>query len=384
MIPSSIVARRSSASASATAHSTFSLGAAHRAAIERFLRYLDTERTASAHTLTNYQRDLRQFFQWSPAPPTQKDIPPKPGWLNSLRKKSPLGEGSRLKGEGRNKIVDADKIDSLSLHPSPSTQTGVFQQPVKDRPLQAISPMDIRQFVAQLGSTRASPRTIARKLSCLRSFLRFLCREGTLTTNPALSVPNPRQHKRLPSFLDERQVVHLLQTPTTQTWRGLRDRAILETLYSTGIRASELVGLNLEDIDAISGTVVVRGKGKKERLCPIGETALHAIRDYLAARPSQKKLRIPDAVFVSQKKTRLTLRQVDRLMVRYVQQAQLPRSIHPHSLRHSFATHLLDHGADLRSIQELLGHSSLSTTQIYTHVSAQRLKKVYDQTHPRA
>ncbi len=242
--------------------------------------------------------------------------------------------------------------------------------------------LDIRRFVAQLSTAHASRRTIARKLSCLRSFFRYLCREGTLEHNPAAAVPTPKLERRLPQFLDEQQVVRLLDAPPTNTWRGLRDRAMLETLYSTGTRVSELVGLNLDDLDEISGTMLVRGKGKKERLCPIGETALRAIRSYLAKRP--KTLRVPYAIFVSQKGTRITTRQVDRLLVRYVRQAQLPAAIGPHALRHSFATHLLDRGADLRSVQELLGHANLTTTQIYTHVTAQRLKKIYDQVHPRA
>ena len=245
-----------------------------------------------------------------------------------------------------------------------------------------ISPLDIRRFVSHLSTAALARRTIARKLSCLRSFFRFLCREGTLEHNPAEAVPTPRLEKRLPSFLDERQVATLLAMPAAKKWQGLRDLAILETLYSTGMRVSELTGLSLEDLDEISGTVVVRGKGKKERLCPIGETALRAVRRYLGKRP--KALRVPYALFVSQKGTRLTVRQVDRLIANYVKRAQLPSSISPHSLRHSFATHLLDRGADLRSVQELLGHASLSTTQIYTHVTPQRLKKIYDQAHPRA
>jgi tyrosine recombinase XerC len=249
---------------------------------------------------------------------------------------------------------------------------------------EAVSPLDVRRFVAHLSAQGQSRRTIARRLSCLRSFFRYLCREGTLERNPAEPVPTPRLDKRLPSFLDERQAARLLEAPPRKKWQGLRDRAMLETLYSTGIRASELVGLNLEDVDEIAGTTIVRGKGKKERLCPIGGTALKAIRRYLAKRPSAKRLRVPYALFVSQKGTRLTVRQVDRLIAGYVKLAGLPASISPHSLRHSFATHLLDRGADLRSVQELLGHASLSTTQIYTHITPQRLKKVYDQAHPRA
>ena len=252
------------------------------------------------------------------------------------------------------------------------------------RRLGALTPLDIRRFVAHLSTQQRSRRTIARKLSCVRSFFRFLCREGRLPYNPAAAIPTPRLDKRLPSFLDEQQAARLLEAPPTERWHGLRDRAILETLYSTGIRVSELVGLNREDLDEISGTAIVRGKGKKERLCPIGETALKAIRGYRAKRPPDNKLRVPYALFVSQKGTRLTVRQVDRVLARYVRLAQLSPSISPHSLRHSFATHLLDRGADLRSVQELLGHASLSTTQIYTHITPQRLKKVYDQAHPRA
>ena len=247
-----------------------------------------------------------------------------------------------------------------------------------------VTPLEVRRFVVQLAERGVSKRTIARKLSCLRSFFRFLCREGIIDHNPAEPVPTPRLEKRLPSFLDEQQMTRLLAAPSTKRWQDVRDRAILETLYSTGMRVSELAGLNLDDLDEISGTVIVRGKGKKERLCPIGETALKAIRVYMAKRPKGKALRVPYALFVSQKGNRLTVRQVDRLLVRYVRAAGLPASISPHSLRHSFATHLLDRGADLRSVQELLGHASLSTTQIYTHVTAQRLKKVYDQAHPRA
>ena len=252
------------------------------------------------------------------------------------------------------------------------------------RRVEAVTPLEVRRFVSHLSQRGSSRRTIARRLSCLRSFFRFLCREGRLSHNPAASIATPRLEKRLPSFLDEQQAAVLLERPPVEKWQGWRDRAILETLYSTGMRISELAGLNLEDLDEISGTAVVRGKGKKERLCPIGETALQAIRAYLAKRPEKKKLRTPYALFVSQKGTRLTVRQMDRLLARYVRLAGLPGSISPHSLRHSFATHLLDRGADLRSVQELLGHASLSTTQIYTHVTAQRLKKVYDQAHPRA
>ena len=258
----------------------------------------------------------------------------------------------------------------------------LFMRFLGPRSLRGVTPLDVRRFLAEQSTKAYAKRTIARRLSCVRSFFRFLCRDGVLKRNPAAVVPSPRLERRLPTFLDGIQILRLLEAPDGSRWQGARDRAILETFYSTGMRVSELAGLNLEDVDEISGTVIVRGKGKKERLCPIGKTALAAIQRYLARRP--KKLKVPYAVFVSQKLTRLTVRQVDRLLQRYVKQAQLPAAISPHSLRHTFATHLLDRGADLRSVQELLGHQSLSTTQLYTHVTPQRLKKVYDQAHPRA
>lgn len=257
-----------------------------------------------------------------------------------------------------------------------------FFQLIGSLPLAKITPLEIRRFVAHMSTQGVSRRTTARKLSCLRSFFRFLCREGSLQHNPAASIPTPRMEKRLPSFLDEKQVIKLLETPSNGNWLGLRDRALLETLYSTGIRVGELVGMNKEDLDEISGTIIVRGKGKKERLCPIGSMALKAIQIYTNKRP--EKMWANFAIFVSQKGSRITVRQVDRLLKRYILQGALPANISPHSLRHSFATHLLEHGADLRSVQELLGHASLSTTQIYTHITPQRLKKVFDKAHPRA
>ncbi len=261
--------------------------------------------------------------------------------------------------------------------------TQLFERLGHEQP-DRVTTRDVRRFVAHLSERGYSHRAIARKLSCLRSFFQFLCREGRLPHDPTVLVPTPRLEQRLPGFLDETQIQRLLEAPPTTTWRGVRDRALLEVLYSTGIRVSELAGLNLRDVDPYSETIIVRGKGRKERVCPIGATALRALRAYQQARPDERKLQTPQAVFISGKTTRLTVRQIDRLLARYVRLAGLPSAISPHSLRHSFATHLLDRGADLRSVQELLGHASLSTTQIYTHVTAQRLKKVYDQAHPRA
>jgi integrase/recombinase XerC len=258
----------------------------------------------------------------------------------------------------------------------------VFFKQVGQKSPGQIMPLDVRGFLADQSTKHYTKRTITRRLSCVRSFFRLLCRDGLLQHNPAAVIPSPRLERPLPHFLDEEQVKRLLDAPPAEGWQGLRDRAFLETLYSTGMRVSELTGLNLEDVDEISGTIIVRGKGKRERLCPVGHTALVAVQRYMAARP--KKLAAPAALFVSQKRTRLTVRQVDRLLQRYARQIALPMAISPHSLRHSFATHLLDRGADLRSVQELLGHRSLSTTQIYTHITPQRLKKIYTQAHPRA
>ncbi|MDD2654770.1 MAG: tyrosine-type recombinase/integrase, partial [Candidatus Omnitrophica bacterium] len=189
----------------------------------------------------------------------------------------------------------------------------------------------------------------------------------------------PKLDKRLPHFLTEDEMLKLLGAPPKDGESGLRDRAIMETFYSTGMRISELVGLNMDDIDFISGVVKVRGKGKKERLLPIGEKALSALRQYIENRKEKTK-----EVFLNKNGTRITDRGVRDILEKYIKLTSLKENISPHTLRHTFATHLLNHGADLRSVQELLGHVNLSTTQIYTHLSTERLKNIYDKTHPRA
>lgn len=240
----------------------------------------------------------------------------------------------------------------------------------------------LRRFLAEMRSKAYSKRTIARKLASLRSFFKFLFREGHIKSNPITAISSPKLDKKLPKFLDVEKVTRLILKPDTTTGAGLRDRAILETLYSTGIRVSELVGLDSQDIDFISGVIKVFGKGSKERIVPIGDEALGAIRKYNDKK--NKKEKSKDAVFLNNRGGRLTDRSVRRVLDKYIRSCAIEEKISPHSLRHSFATHLLDRGADLRSVQELLGHMNLSTTQIYTHVTMDRLKSVYDKTHPRA
>ncbi|MCQ9208508.1 MAG: tyrosine recombinase XerC, partial [Omnitrophica bacterium] len=227
-----------------------------------------------------------------------------------------------------------------------------------DKDVQRIDRLDIRKYLAHLKGKNLQKRSVARKLSTLRSFFKFLTRDGYVKSNPLAGISSPKLEKRLPMFLDVDKVAKLLETPDPKHFLGLRDRAILETLYSTGIRVSELAGLNIDRVDFISGTVKVYGKGKKERLVPIGDRALRAIRDYLSKQTNLKKdIR---ALFLDRDNNRLTDEGVRKLVSKYIQRASLKGKISPHTLRHSFATHLLDKGADLRSIQELLGHASLS------------------------
>jgi tyrosine recombinase XerC len=253
---------------------------------------------------------------------------------------------------------------------------------IQDMDIAQIDHLALRRFLAEMRSKAYSKRTIARKLASLRSFFKFLYREGYIKSNPIAAISSPKLDKKLPTFLDVNQVTRVIMKPDTNTDAGLRDRAILETLYSTGIRVSELVGLDLQDVDFISGVIKVFGKGSKERIVPVGDEALNAIRRYNDKK--DKKDKAKDAVFLNNHGGRLTDRSVRRVLDKYIHACAIEEKISPHSLRHSFATHLLDRGADLRSVQELLGHMNLSTTQIYTHVTMDRLKTVYDKAHPRA
>ncbi len=206
-----------------------------------------------------------------------------------------------------------------------------------------------------------------------------------MEVNPAASIATPRREKKLPHFLDPEEVEKLLEAPARNTWEENRDRAILETLYSSGLRVSELVGLNQEDVDLFGGLLRVRGRGKKERIVPLGQMALKSLKNYLDQKPPREKGRSMKApLYLNRSGGRLTDRSIRRLMLKYAKRIGLNREVSPHVLRHSFATHMLDRGADLRSVQELLGHENLSTTQIYTHVTTKRLKEAYDAAHPHA
>ena len=245
--------------------------------------------------------------------------------------------------------------------------------------IEALDYLTLRKYLAVLKGKNLNARTIARHLSVLRSFFKFLTREGYLKNNPTLSISTPKQEKRLPLFLTEEEITRLIESALPKDEKGSRDKAILETFYSTGIRISELVGLDIADVDFIGGIVKVMGKGKKERIVPIGEKAIAAIRDYLDKRKKQA-----DTLFLNKSGQRITTKGVRDIVKKYIRLASIKQGVSPHTLRHSFATHLLNKGADLRSVQELLGHANLATTQIYTHLTTARLKSVYDKAHPRA
>ncbi|MCO5044173.1 MAG: tyrosine recombinase XerC [Kiritimatiellae bacterium] len=309
-------------------------------ALEQFLRYLEAEKSASDHTIANYLMDIRQFIlqQW--------------------------GEAARPP----------------------------FEWAAVDR-------FAGRRFLASFQKAGCAPATARRKLSSMRSFFRFLLREEWVKSNPFTGLALPRRVRKLPTVLSVHEVGRLLVAPLSEApdekdrtgfsaCARLRDAAILELIYSTGMRLSEVAYLKEEQIDLLSGLIRVRGKGKKERLCPLGNPALKALRAYLDARElflamRGKRVR-GSALFLNKIAGPLTPRSIERMMKKHLLAAGLNTARSPHALRHSFATHLLDAGADLRSVQELLGHASLSTTQIYTHVSIERLKDVYEKAHPRA
>ena len=301
--------------------------------IDRFSDYLKYQRNASEHTLRNYISDLEQFYNY---------LCPR----NS---------------DGARSDLNISQIDHIT----------------------------IREYMATLYQAKRKKTSISRKLATLRTFFRFLCREQVLEMNPARLVSSPRLEKRLPKVISIDEVIQFIETPDAGTVLGKRDRAILELLYATGCRVSEVAGMNLEDIDFKHETMRVRGKGRKERFVPFGSKAKEALGRYIEVRgallaqaPEHK--REAKVVFLNYQGTRITTRSIGRLVDKYVKECAMANDISPHSLRHSFATHLLSAGADLRAIQELLGHARLSTTQIYTHVSIDQLMQVYDKAHPRA
>lgn len=257
----------------------------------------------------------------------------------------------------------------------------IFSNFVESQP-EKIEPIDVRGFIAEQINSGLNKTSAGRRLAAVRSFFRFLHREGYIKSNPAKLVSTPKKPKMLPKFLTVDDVFSLIEKPEGIGFMVARDKAILELLYSSGIRVSELSGLDMGDIDLREGLVKVKGKGKKERIVPVGSKAIEAIRSYLVERMLLKKK--DKALFLNRNGSRITERSIRRIVVKYARMVLIDGRIGPHTLRHTFATHLLQAGADLRTIQELLGHSSLSTTQKYTHLDVTHLMEVYDKAHPLA
>ncbi len=245
----------------------------------------------------------------------------------------------------------------------------------------------MRRYLVHLQKSGRSKKTLARAMAALRSYFGYLLKRKIVDSDPTEGLKTPAQTRNLPHVVPEDLLAQLMEAPDAQTAIGLRDKAILETLYATGLRISELLSLNIDDLHKDSDEIVVTGKRNKQRVVLIGSLALQAVDAYLSSgRPelAAKNPDAPDALFLGYRGTRLVGTSVRRILNKYVEEVSDTLKISPHTLRHSFATHLMDHGADLRSVQELLGHESVATTQIYTHVSQERLKEVYDRTHPRA
>lgn len=294
--------------------------------LQRFLTYLSVEKSSSLLTVNNYERDILSFGEF-------------------------LAE--RFNDDFNWKQVGA---------------------------------LDIRAYLAHLNKQEYARRTIARRVSALRSFYKYLVRENILEYNPFAKIKTPKLEKKLPVFLEEVEINELLEQPDKEGL-GLRDQAILELLYATGCRVSELVGLTISRIDLSNRYVLLLGKGDKERIVPLGTTCCQAIKGYYPLRQQlMEKYNVPahESVFVNSRGGVLTDRSVRRILDKYITQLAVSKKVSPHTIRHTFATHLLDHGADLRAVQELLGHANLSTTQIYTHVTTERITSVYRKNHPRA
>lgn len=328
--------------------------------IEGFLSYLTDERHFSAYTARCYGADLRQHVEYLETELNIRSTPEK-----EVSAYTRLSNGAK----------------AAPGNPPPTLTDSIAAANVEA----------IRQYLSFLSEQSYSPATMARKIATLRSFYKWALRRNLVENNPMTMIRTPRQAKRLPKAITVEQIEQLLAAPDDREVLGARDRAMLETLYSTGIRVSELVDLHIDDLDESGEALRVRGKGKKERLVPLGSHALAAVKHYkdllqqdeklLAAWPSNRGT---PPLFINKHGGRLSSRSVRRKLDKYLKQCGLDPTISPHTLRHSFATHLLDNGADLRSVQELLGHQSLSTTQTYTHLTSQRLRAAYDGAHPRA
>lgn len=292
-----------------------------------------------------------------------------------------------LKKYLKNFIVYLEYEKNVSAHTIIAYKTDLeeFSVFLDSRTLGNIGKIDhllIREYLACLLKKGHKKSSIGRKLATLRSFFKFLVREKLIYKNPILYISTPKQEERIPSFLEMDEVKGLIEMPDRSTVEGLRDASILEVLYSTGIRVSELAGLDVQAVDFIGGVIKVKGKGGKERMVPIGERALDCLGTYLKARRSEQGDK--QALFLNYRATGFSVRSVNRLIDKYVKLVSIKKHVTPHTLRHTFATHLLNAGCDLRAIQEMLGHVNLSTTQVYTHLTIQRLKKVYDKAHPHA
>ena len=314
--------------------------------IQEFFSYLRYEKHFSDHTLKCYNTDLQQYIEF----------------------------------------LDTEQAGSTTQDSfeSGGTTTAVAMEVRAE--ILSVTAATIREFLVVLHNKNYSRATTARKLATLRSFYKFLVRRGYLQSSPVAVIRTPKQEKRLPKFMEAEQIEALFDAPDRTTLLGLRDWAMLEVMYSTGVRVSELVGLDIADVDFDEAILHIRGKGRRERLAPVGQRALDAIRQYIAKRGQPKPGESVDqqALFINKSGQRLSTRSVRRKLDKYLAQANLDPSISPHTLRHTFATHMLNRGADLRSVQELLGHRSLSTTQVYTHLTTGRLKEVYDKSHPRS
>jgi integrase/recombinase XerC len=289
----------------------------------KYINYLEAEKNASPYTVRNYRNDLLDFFHF-------------------------------LKAEG---VASLKEVNRHTL----------------------------RDYMSYLMEQGIVKRSIARKLSAIRSFYRYLIREGTISASPVAATTSPKLDKRLPSFLTPEEIRKLLEAPDLTTPQGQRGRALLELLYASGLRVSELVNLNLAHVNLDTREALVHGKGSKERVVLMGKPAADALSNYI--RQGRTKLldkKTGNALFINRYGTRITERSIQRMLEEYTNKAGIDRRVHPHMLRHTFATHMLDGGADLRVVQELLGHADLSSTQIYTHVTKSRARKVYMSAHPLA